>query len=126
MDLPKAFDKLNHDLLIGKLEAYRFSENSLNYIQSYLRNHLQRTSVDKSFSLWKDNFAGAPQGSIISPLMFNIYINDTLLFADNVCISNYAEHTTLYSTGKNHNTNRNTTNKNFLFLQKWFMTITCF
>ena len=51
MDLSKAFDILNHDLLIAKLEAYGLSENSLNYIQSYLGNCLQRTTVNNNFSL---------------------------------------------------------------------------
>ena len=72
MDLSKAFDTLNHDLLIAKLEAYGFSENSLNYIQSYLRNRLQRTNVNNNFSLWKDTFAGVSQGSILGPLMSHI------------------------------------------------------
>ena len=61
MDLSKAFDTLNHDLLIAKLEAYGFSENSLNYIQSYLRSCLQRTNVNNNFSLWKNIFTGFPQ-----------------------------------------------------------------
>ena len=120
MDLSKAFDTLNHDLLIAKLEAYGFSENSLNYIQSYLRNRLQRTNVNNNFSLWKDIFSGVPQGSILGPLMFNIYINDIFLFPDNVFLSNYADDTTLYSAGENHNTDRSILNKNLLSLQKWF------
>ena len=53
MDLSKAFDTLNHDLLLAKLEAYGFSENSIGYIQSYLENRLQRTNVNNNFSLWK-------------------------------------------------------------------------
>ena len=120
MDLSKAFDTLNHDLLIAKLEAYGFSENSLNYIQSYLRNRLQRTNVNNNFSLWKDILSGVRQGSILGPLMFNIYINDIFLFPDNGCLSNYADDTTLYSVGENHNTNRNILIKSFLSLQKWF------
>ena len=58
MHLPKAFDTLNHDLLIAKLEAYGFSESSLKYIQIDLDNRLQRTNVSNNFSLWKDIFAG--------------------------------------------------------------------
>ena len=91
-----------------------------NYIQSYLRNRLQRTNVNNNFSLWKDIFAGVPQGSILGPLMFNIYIDDIFLFPDNVFLSNFADDTTLYSIGENHNTNRNILNKKFLSLQKWF------
>ena len=67
MDLSKAFDTLNHDLLIAKLDAYGFSKNYLNYTQSYLRNRLQRTNVNNNFSLWKDIFSGVPQGSILAP-----------------------------------------------------------
>ena len=78
-------------LLIARLEAYGFSENTPNYIQSYLRNHLQRTNVNNNFRLWKDIFAGVPQGSILGPPMFNRYINDIFLFTDDVCLSNYAD-----------------------------------
>ena len=108
LDLSKAFD--THDLLIKKLEAYGFSENSLNYIQSYLRNRLQRTNENNNFSLWKDIFSGVPQGSILGPLMFKIYINDIYLFPDNGRLSSYADDTTLYWIGENHSTNRNILN----------------
>ena len=113
MDLCKAFDTLNHDLLIAKVEAYGFSENNPNYIQCYLGNRLQRTNVNNDFSLRKYIFAGVPKGSILGPLMFNIYINDIFLFADNACLSNYADDATLCSIGDNHNTNRNTLNNFF-------------
>ena len=52
MDLSKAFDCLNHDLLIAKLNAYGFDKNALKYIQSYLINRWQRVKVDNSFSNW--------------------------------------------------------------------------
>ena len=74
MDLSKAFGTLNHDLLIAKLETYGISINSLGYIRSYVTQPLQTTSVNTSFSLWKDIIAGVTQGSMLGPLLFNIYI----------------------------------------------------
>ena len=120
MDLSKAFDTVIHVLSKAKLEAYIFSKNSLNYIQSYLRNCLQRTNVNNNFSLWEDIFTDVRQRCILGSLMFNIYINVIFLFTDNVCLSNYADDTTLYSTGENHNKNRNISNNNRFSLQKWF------
>ena len=54
MDLSKAFDTINHSLLLAKLEAYGFSMTSLKLIQSYLCNQFQRTSVNASFNDWKE------------------------------------------------------------------------
>ena len=73
MDFSKAFDTLNHDILIAKLEAYGLSINSLRYIRSYLNQCLQRTGVNTTFSLWEDIIAGVPQGSTLGPHLFNIY-----------------------------------------------------
>ena len=70
MDLSKAFETLNYDLLIAKLEAYGLSITSFRYIRNYLNQRLQRTDVNNSFSLWKDIIAGGPQGSTLGPLLF--------------------------------------------------------
>ena len=52
MDLSKAFDTLNHDLLLAKLHAYDFDRDSLKVLHSCLSNRYQRTNINKSFSLW--------------------------------------------------------------------------
>ena len=90
----------------------------MKYIRSYLNQPLQRTGVNNSFSLWKDVIAGLPQGSLISPLLFNISINNIFLFVDKAFLGNYANDTTLYPMQNNPKINQSILNYNLTTLQK--------
>ena len=68
-DRSKAFDCLNCELLIAKLEAYGFDHSSLSYIYSYLSDRKQRTKINNTFSKWSDIKSGVPKGSILGPLL---------------------------------------------------------
>ena len=92
MDLSKAFDTLNHELLIAKLHAYGFNRDSLKLINDYLSNRWQRTKINKSFSSWAELIQGVPQGFALGSLLFNIYLNDLFYLAEYSC--NFANDTT--------------------------------
>ena len=75
-DLSKAFDCISHDLLIAKLAAYGFHLNALRLLHSYLSDRYQRVRVNSNYSSWSGIICGVPQGSILGPLLFNIYLSD--------------------------------------------------
>ena len=101
MNLSKAFDTLNHKLLIAKLGAYGFDTKALYYVNSYLDNRKQRVRVNSNFSSWQEIITGVPQGFILGSLLFNIFVNDLFLFVSSSNLSNYADDNTLYTSGYN-------------------------
>ena len=99
MDLSKAFDTLDHDLLIAKLHAYGFEKNALSLIKSYLSDRWQRIKINTSYSSWSALLVGVPHVSVLGPLLFNLFIND-LFYVINTDVCNYADDTTPFAVDK--------------------------
>ena len=95
LDLARAFDTVNINILLQKLNAYNISGNALSFLTSYLTNRTQRVKFNGIISGTKDVICGVPQGSVLGPLLFLLYVNDLhkvcqaakfLLFADDTAI----------------------------------------
>ena len=94
INLQKAFDKIDHDILLQKLYAIGFSKNSVNWFRSYLINRTFLVNLGNSFSQPACVSSDVPQGSILGPLLSVIYIKNMsqavkcnlLLYADDTCL----------------------------------------
>ena len=93
-DLSKAFDCIDHELLIAKLYAYCFYEISLYFINSYLKGKIQRAKIYSSYSVFAEILLGVSQGSILGPLLFKIYICDLFFKNSDIDIANCADDNT--------------------------------
>ena len=101
LDFSKAFDSLIYDILLSKLKHYGIQENALQLLSSYLKDRSQYVQLDNVKSSSHAVICGIPQGSVLGPLLFNIYINDITEASTKFDFIMYADDTTLTSTLEN-------------------------
>ena len=119
-DLSKAFDAINHDLLIAKLKAYGFSKEALKLMKSYLKNRKQKVQINNKFSSERDVIAGVRQVSINGPLLFNLFINDLVFFIEQCTLSNYADDNNLSISGEDKELIKSMLSSDFMIVENWF------
>ena len=120
MDLPKAFDTINHYLLLAKLRAYCFSTSDLNLLYSNMKLRKQKIVINNKMSSSEVVIAGVPLGSINGALLFNLFINDLILFVYTTVLSNYADDNNFYAIGNDKEETKRALVKDFQTVITWF------
>ena len=118
VDFAKAFDTIDHNLLLRKLTIYGLSPQTLKLIASFLTNRRQAVYQDSLVSPLMPIKYGIPQGSVLGPILFSIYINDLPLFISSSC-ELFADDTTMHTTGKDINDVSNTLQSDVDKLETW-------
>ena len=121
IDLSKAFNSVNHDTLLKRLSLIGFDNFSCQLIESFLKDRKQRVSLHGQFSEWINLHQGVPQGTILGPLLFNLYVNDIDNFIEKDChIIQYADDTMIFAEHKEVKEGTEKIQKNIEKLQVYF------
>ena len=120
MDLSKAWDCLPYDLLIAKLSAYGFEDSATSLISDYLSKRYQMVKIGSVFSSYLEILSGVPQGSILGPILFNIFINDLIFFIQETEVCNFTDDTTIYSCSLNYKEAAHKLSKDTYIVLNWF------
>ena len=102
LDLSKAFDSISHNLLLAKLKSFNFDTSAINMIESFLKNRSLKVVLQNVSSDWIQLHQGVPQGTILGPLLFNLYVNSMINTIIKPCeLVQYADDTFLFVANEN-------------------------
>lgn len=121
IDLKKAFDTINHNILLKKLYHYGIRGVSLAWLKSYITNRKQYVTYNNFESSKLDVLCGVPQGSILGPMLFILYINDLSNISNNIKFILFADDTNIFCTGKDQMEVQNIFNTELKILSNWFV-----
>ena len=120
LDLRKAFDTVNHNILTEKLIQYGLEESSANWLKSYISGRKQITKISNVKSESKEITWGVPQGSILGPLLFTVYINDLPIHLVNSKCNLYADDTAITVSGRSVDHVSHLLNTELRIVSEWF------
>ena len=122
MDLSKAFDSIPHDLLICRLKEYGVDERAIKLLKDYLTNRTQRVKLGCICSTWQLITKGIPQGSILGPVLFNIFMNDLWhsVKHSTLCIYMYADDTQISFADKDPTKVEEAINSDLMSIDRWY------
>lgn len=121
LDLQKAFDTVNHKILLAKMNNYGIRGNVYNWFSSYLTNRKQYTAIGHNQSKLGNITCGVPQGSVLGPLLFILYVNDIHNAVPDVNIRLFADDTNLFMHDNNYKSLMQIANDNLSKLNEWFI-----
>ena len=121
IDLKKAFDTINHDILLNKLSNYGFRGVTLDFFSSYLNDRKQKTVYFNNESDIKNINYGVPQGSVLGPILFILFMNDLHLFSNKCSIILFADDTNIIFKNKNINNLNSLVTNELIKLKNWLI-----
>lgn len=120
VDLQKAFDTLDHEILLNKLYKYGIRGVVHQWVKSYLKDRKQFVQINNTKSKYCNIACGVPQGSVLGPVLFLLYVNDIVHASNSLKCILFADDTTLFYSGKNVNSVLEIVEKEFENIMKWF------